>query len=159
RENIHSSPWKGRINIFHADVRNFGPGKTYDLVISNPPFYKNDLRSPDRQKNISKHSEALTIDALFEITAKLLDENGHFAILLPFHRSRPAEQTASKNGLYLREKLFVKQSADHPVFRTMMIFQKGRMETAYNREISIKDNGDAYTKEFTGLLKDYYLYL
>ena len=37
----------------------------YDLIISNPPFYENDLLPEDDGKNISKHSGALNLEELF----------------------------------------------------------------------------------------------
>ncbi len=158
RENVNASPWKDRINIFQKDIKNFSPGKTYDLIICNPPFYENDLRSPDDQKNVSKHSELLNMDELFELTCNLLKNNSHFAILLPFHRSNDAKQTALKHSLYLRENLFVRQSTNHNFFRSILMFHKEKAETT-NSEISIKNNGNVYTKEFIELLKDYYLHL
>jgi tRNA1Val (adenine37-N6)-methyltransferase len=158
-ENISSSQWKDRINIFHTNIRNFRPGKTYDLIISNPPFYENDLQSPDIQKNISKHSENLSLETLFGVANNLLGNNGHFALLLPFSRSNLAEQTALKSTFYLRKRVFVRQTTRHKFFRSMMIFQKAKPETITNNEISIKDNDNAYTNEFIDLLKGYYLNL
>src|SRR4026209_2804349 len=44
-ENAEASPWKDRIQIVNADVIAFPFNKKYDLIISNPPFYENELRS------------------------------------------------------------------------------------------------------------------
>ena len=46
-ENIASSPWTDRIKIFHADARAFEFPGQYDVIISNPPFYENELKGDD----------------------------------------------------------------------------------------------------------------
>lgn len=38
--NFHSSPWPERLQVFHQRIQDFDPGKKYDLIISNPPFFK-----------------------------------------------------------------------------------------------------------------------
>src|SRR5690242_18924742 len=42
--NSQNSHWKDRLNIFHADIKTWGVEKQYDLIISIPPFFENDLR-------------------------------------------------------------------------------------------------------------------
>ncbi|HEX6333160.1 MAG TPA: methyltransferase, partial [Flavisolibacter sp.] len=38
-ENIKASPWATRIHVIQQDVNDLQPGRAYDVVISNPPFY------------------------------------------------------------------------------------------------------------------------
>jgi len=53
KENIAASPWSYRINIIHADARNYPFPQKYDVIISNPPFYQNVLNTDDKMKNIT----------------------------------------------------------------------------------------------------------
>ncbi len=77
KENIHASPWKNQIKIFNADIKQWNAPTKYDLIISNPPFYENDLLPEDDGKNISKHSAALNLEELFAIAINSLAENGY----------------------------------------------------------------------------------
>ncbi|HUS02889.1 MAG TPA: methyltransferase, partial [Chitinophagaceae bacterium] len=71
-ENFIRSKWNDRIKIFYTDIRKFAPAKKYDLIITNPPFYENELLSTEKNKNIAKHDEGLTFRDLTGIITKHL---------------------------------------------------------------------------------------
>ena len=73
KENILFSPWKDQIKIFNADIKQWNAPTKYDLIISNPPFYENDLLPEDDGKNISKHSAALNLEELFATRNKFFN--------------------------------------------------------------------------------------
>ncbi len=157
-ENVNASPWHRQIKVCYGDIKTWNRALKYDLVISNPPFYENDLLPEDDGKNISKHSATLSLEELVTIANNLLNENGAMAVLLPWHRSKLFENTASQHFLFVTEKLQIKQSPSHNYFRTMLMLQK-QETTAVKKDIIIKDNDNEYTNEFKELLEDYYLYL
>lgn len=156
--NVTASPWHERIKVFHSNIKNWKAPMKYDLIISNPPFYENDLLPADEGKNISKHSAALSLEELIVITKNLLNENGTLAVLLPWHRTKSFENIALKYSLFIKEKMKVKQTTSHNYFRTMLIFKKTKSETI-ETELTIKNSENKYSDEFKSLLKDYYLYL
>lgn len=156
--NISQSPWKERIQLYHCDINAFAPAKQYDFIISNPPFYESDLASADVAKKIAHHNAGLTLQALLAVVKIHLKENGYFAVLLPYHRSSWFESIAVEEDFFVIRKVHVKQSIQHPFFRTFLLLSKERA-TNYEEEIAIKDSDKAYTPAFVSLLKDYYLYL
>lgn len=157
-ENIHASPWKNQIRIFNSDIKNWDAPLKYDLIISNPPFYENDLLPEDDRKNISKHSVALNLEELVTVIVGLLNENGMFTVLLPWQRTLVFENIASQRSLFVKEKVEVKQTASHNYFRTILLLQKHPTVVLRN-EVTIKNNYVDYSDEFKYLLKGYYLYL
>src|SRR5690349_10557815 len=44
-ENIQNAPWKEHITIQHQDILEYHPGRLYDAIICNPPFYENEWTS------------------------------------------------------------------------------------------------------------------
>ncbi len=110
KENFEQSPWKERLSIFNTDILKFDAGKKYDCIISNPPFFENDLKSSDKNKNAAKHDTTLTLEQLLQTVQKLLNEDGSFAVLLPYHRIEECILLAEKIGLYLNKKVLVKQT-------------------------------------------------
>ncbi len=158
KENFENSNWKERLHIFNTDICNFKPGKKYDFIISNPPFFENDLKSPHQNKNAAKHDTELNLETLSEIVKKLLLPAGHFAVLLPYHRTSYFISEAKQQGLYCNETVLVKQTAGHSYFRSMLLFS-GNKTITVEKKISIKGAEGNYTEAFSGLLKDYYLYL
>jgi tRNA1Val (adenine37-N6)-methyltransferase len=160
-ENVAASPWKENISVINADVRNFVPGEKFDCIISNPPFYENELRSDNEKKNLAHHGNELKLEALLHFITKNLAEGGSFFLLLPYKRNEEIKKLFSNNQLHVASICFVRQSAKHEYFRIML---KGNCDTVKKEEteideISIWNDKQQYTQVFTELLKEYYLYL
>lgn len=160
-ENINKSPWPGRINIFYGDIREFEFTKKYDIIISNPPFYENELKGNNSKKNIAHHNEELHFKELINIINQNLNPEGSFYLLLPFKRNEEIRNLLIENNLAITQLVFVRPSIIHNFFRIMA---EGKIKTDSAAEIkideiSIKDENDQFTKYFTYLLKDYYLHL
>ncbi len=158
RENIAASDWKKRINVFETAVQHFRSTEKYDLIISNPPFFQNDLASPAEDKNMAKHSSSLSLDELFQNIHGHLSGKGFAALLLPYHRREEAKKIAAKYQLHLLNEISVKQSSLHSYFRSILLFSN-QPETFQPGEILIRDSYNEYPEAFKALLKDYYLYL
>ena len=157
-ENFEQSPWKERLNIFNADIKKFKSDKKYDCIISNPPFFEGGLKSNNNNKNAAKHDTTLTMQELLTAVQQYLQQDGFFVMLLPFHRVNYCIGAAEKIGLFLSQKILVKQTPGHDYFRGILFFSK--QKPSFNpEEIIIKNEMGNYTTIFTELLKDYYLYL
>ncbi len=157
-ENFETSPWKERLQVIHTDITQYNPGKKYDLIISNPPFFEDDLKSPGQNKNAAKHDSTLTLQILLQKTKTLLEEDGMFAVLLPFHRTEYFISICKRAGLFCKQQTLVKQTPAHSYFRSMLLFTCNET-TAKETTIIIKEKDGSYSEDFTALLKDYYLYL
>ena len=156
-ENMDASPWKERLQVICGDARMVHLGKKYDLIISNPPFFENDLKSDDGKRNLALHSEALGFEELITVIKLHLEEDGMFAVLLPYHRKNDFIDLAAKNDFFLVEEVSVKQTPAHPFFRSMLLFGSVGV-TALQSTIIIRE-GEQYSDAFIDLLKDYYLKL
>ncbi|HJS54591.1 MAG TPA: methyltransferase [Chitinophagaceae bacterium] len=161
RINVDSSPWKEQINIVQADTKLFPFEKRFDLIMSNPPFYEKEIRSATDNKNIAHHGKELKLEELFRIIKNNLAADGNFFLLLPYKRNEEIRKLLKDHELQISKLLFVRQSVKHGYFRIML---KGKLseekdeETEFD-EMSIWNENQQYTKEFTQLLNDYYLHL
>jgi tRNA1Val (adenine37-N6)-methyltransferase len=158
--NFQQSPWNERLHVHHSSIQQFNQSSNqlYNFIISNPPFFENDLKSKNTKRNIALHSDALSLEELLFAINSLLIEDGNFAVLLPFHRSDFFEKLVSKKNYFLQKKILVKQTPKHEYFRSMSFFGKQEMSKNIS-SIIIKDEENKYTGEFALLLKDYYLNL
>lgn len=157
KENFEASPWAQRLNIIYADITLFEISKKYDLIICNPPFFENDLRSADAAKNAAKHDTHFELQQLPGIINERLSESGTWAVLLPFHRVGYFEMEASKLNFYPSRIILVRQTPTHDYFRGILFFSRKEDPPAIT-EMSIRKTGGAYSDAFIALLKDYYLY-
>lgn len=156
-QNFAASPWKERLKIYNTTINEFKRDYLYDLIISNPPFFENDLKSSNNKRNLALHSSELTLEELLQAITLNLKNDGHFAVLLPYHRTEYFE-TIAKQKYFLQEKVLVKQTPGHDYFRSMLLFSPFPTQTN-QYEIIIREKEKQYSNEFTELLKEYYLYL
>lgn len=161
KQNILASPWKDRIEVFNKDIKNYNVEKKYDLVISNPPFYENELKSPDIRKNIAHHQTHLLPAELVQAIKNNIADTGKFFLLLPYKKKDEWLLLLNRSGLKTEQIVFVKQTVNHPSFFRMII--KGSagdgLENIKESTMTIKDGNNQYTDAFKLLLKDYYLHL
>lgn len=157
RENVGESKWNQRISVHHTDILDFKSLRRYELVISNPPFFENSLKSDRSHRNLAKHEAALGLQVLFRLAQGITTETGCFALMLPAERAEDAIQNAHSAAMHLRDKAMVRQTEKHGYFRTMLIFSKEK-GMAKEEEITIRREGN-YTDRFSALLQPYYLFL
>jgi tRNA1Val (adenine37-N6)-methyltransferase len=157
-ENINGSKWKNHCAIYNEDIRNFKSEKKYDIIISNPPFYENQLSSTVDKINLARHQKGLLLADLFEVVEKSITDDGCFFLLLPgFRRSECLEKAHSLN-FFPEHIVDVKQTNKHAIFRSMFCFTKIPTQTTVE-EINIKEADGNYSDVFVSLLKDYYFSL
>jgi len=170
--NFKLSSWHEQLNLVHDSIQNFGnnTNRRYDVIITNPPFYEGDLKSPDENKNTAAHSTALPWNVLIENVAKLLTDGGSFFVLIPTLRAYTMQKLCNTNGLTLVMEVLVHNTAKTLPIRAMQKFTKlrvGQMDAdkpidipqVKRTKIFIKDTDNNYSPEFNALLKDYYLHL
>ncbi len=170
--NFSISKWSDRLNLVNDSIQNYAANfiatenekNRFDIIITNPPFYEGDLKSPDANKNKAAHSTELSWTSLVENSYSLLKEEGHFFVLVPTLRAYTMQKLAEANHMYLAEEVLVYNDAKHLPFRSFLHFQKNsntpdKENSVLRNKIVIKNADNTYSTAFTELLKDYYLHL
>lgn len=158
-ENFKQSPWSERLQVTQTDIKQF-PVTGYDVIISNPPFYENDLRSEAGNKNLAHHDAGLLLQDLIAIIKQQLNNNSVFFLLLPYKRETEVLDFMQQEHLSAIQITNVKQTEKHSYFRTMIMgtHTKAGLLPVKN-ELAIRNSENDYTNEFTMLLQAYYLHL
>lgn len=159
QENFRNSPWKSGLFVSHADITQFEFSRKYDIIVSNPPFFKASLKSSNEQKNIAKHITSLPYSTLASIVFANLADKGRFYILLPTKEFEMFEKIATENQLALLEKTNIRHDTLSEYFRTIGVFTNIAVQKSNTKSLTIKDSNNEYTPEIIKLIKDYYLYL
>jgi len=156
--NFSKSPWKSRVKVIQSPIQQFKPEKKYDLIFSNPPFFRNHLAGKSATKNMALHDQLLSQEDLFTSVSGLLSDQGRFAVMYPKSEAEKLAILFETNGFYCNEKLFIKDTLAKSVLRVIQVFS--RITSITNEETLIikKIDGD-YTEEFIRYLKPYYLRL
>ncbi|MFM9020264.1 MAG: tRNA1(Val) (adenine(37)-N6)-methyltransferase [Sediminibacterium sp.] len=155
KHNFLLSPWSDQLRSIHADIRTWVTDERYDVIISNPPFYENDLHSPDARRNDALHSERLTLEELEQAVNKMLKPGGGWGILLPHARVGYFLDVTNRIGWKLLHRLDVYNEGKKEPFRSCLWFGR-EGEPTMQQQLTIKQSG-IYTEEFRQLLGSYYL--
>ena len=165
--NFSLSPWKERLFLVNDSIQKYAAKKRssimneqtfFDVIVSNPPFFEGDLKSPDVNKNKAAHSIDLPWVNLIESVVNLLAKDGSFFVLVPTLRAYTMQKLAETHQLYLAEEVLVYNDAKHLPFRSLLQFKKNKGNVQRNK-IIIKDAENQYSSVFTSLLAPYYLHL
>ncbi|MCL2597291.1 MAG: methyltransferase [Paludibacter sp.] len=162
QENFRNSQFSNRISIKKIDFRKFlSKREKFDLVICNPPFFVNSLQSPENKRNIARHSVCLTHEELLTNAKNLLTEEGKISIILPLAEGEKAKNFAQKIGLALSRctKVFPKENMPAKRILLEFILNKNNENQTLTEDfllLETKQRG-IYTKEYTELVKDFYL--
>jgi len=158
-KNFQNSSFVDRLKVYQQDFQTYfaeNPGKRYDLIISNPPFFLNSLESPKANKTVAKHTDKAFFEELIRVIAKHLTENGLCWLILPLQSAELVKELSVLNDLFLRRIVTV-YSFEHSIpHREILSLGLSRSE-AENSKLVIYESIGNYTAEYKQLLKPYFI--
>lgn len=155
-QNFKESKWGDRLSCHQTSIQDFQADQKYDLIICNPPYFKNSKQGADSDKNQALHSSSLEAEDLLDHVIRLLDPDGSFYLIYPEQEMKAFKTMALTKGLFPVRKVIVRNQKNQPVFRVMAHFRLLEMKETLS-ELNIRKADRKYTKESWELLKDYYL--
>lgn len=158
-ENFENSPWSDRLFCFHAGLDEFvdEPEDEYDIVLSNPPFYAEDYKTENSQRDLARFQDALPFEELIEAADLLLSENGIFAAILPFKEEQRFVDLCAEFELFPVKITRVKGNSSTPIVRSLLAFKRYELSTLQADELIIETARHHYTNDYIDLTKDFYL--
>ncbi len=157
-ENFENSPWNDRLFCYHASLEEFTEeiDDTYDLIVSNPPFYDENFTSAEATRNTARFTEALPFSELIKNAAKLLSVKGVFCLIIPHKNQKEVLQLAKEAGFYLQKITLVQGNTNAPVKRNLLQFGFTEV-TLVKTHLIIEKERHEYTQEYQDLVKAFYL--
>lgn len=161
RENVERSPWKGRIRVEQADARHLPDAWTgrFDTVVSNPPYFVEDVKSPFSGRNQARHADALDAVSLLESVCRVLSAGGTFSVVLPAESASGFVASAMRRQLSLKRQVWVHTKSGLPPKRVLMEFSSAPVRQTAVGRLVIEERPREYSPEFAELLRPYYLAL
>jgi tRNA1Val (adenine37-N6)-methyltransferase len=159
QQNFNDGPWADRMEIFHLPFQELHQthGYKYDLIVSNPPYYTDHLKTRHQERNIALHGLSLTFEELAAGVREALSEQGTFYAILPERQMEQLVQCFQKLGMYAGTKVNVLDRPGAPILRVIRAFGSSPPTTSVDKEIIIKDAARNYSSDYASLLKDFLL--
>jgi tRNA1Val (adenine37-N6)-methyltransferase len=158
-QNAKESPWHDRIRIHHSAIQNFSSTNKYDLIISNPPYYRNakNMGIEDEKRALARHDKDLSFEDLCKEAYRLMKNKGMFWLILPHQEGLKFIQIAKQHNLQLHYKINIKPKPEKEINRLILAFgisTKIYIESTF----TIYQSDGIATDEYVELTKDFYLW-
>lgn len=144
--NFAASPWADRLEaipvrlqdyvseaVSHGVANEFVHGvsggetpvaRRFDLIVSNPPFFKASLKAPEARRRTARHDDTLPPAELIAAARQLLSPAGRLAVIYPPEEARAFVLEAEAAGLYLTRLTCVVSVAGQPPKRHLLEFSR-----------------------------------
>ena len=160
-ENFERSVWADRLFCFHSTFQDFAKerkedGETYDLIISNPPFYTDNVKNNNRARNKARSTSFLSFVELISGVSKILSNQGEFTTIIPFKEEVKFIEISKQNKLFLNKICRVKGNNNSDIKRSLLTFSFYKKQLDENNLI-IETSRHLYTDEYINLTKNFYI--
>ena len=155
-ENFQNSPWKNNLHLIHHNFLQYSPAHHYDCIISNPPYFDEDITPENKSRQIARHTHSLSLKDFIEKSQSILSPQGNICLILPVQKEKDLQHILSNTHLYINKLTYVKGHIEAPVKR--LLIQLSRNKTpGITDTLVIEKERHQYTRAYITLTRDFYL--
>ena len=154
--NIANSPWSNRVEALTADFNDYTAQEPFDLIVSNPPFFTENVMAPDRNRNLARHSVSLTMEHLIAKSKSMLAGDGRLALITPIEQELHIRTCVVKTAMSIKRLAIVVPVEGAAPKRILWELVKSPVETV-EEQITIKHVDASYSQQYIALTQDFYL--
>ncbi|WP_256004934.1 tRNA1(Val) (adenine(37)-N6)-methyltransferase [Pedobacter deserti] len=154
--NFASSPFSTRLEAYHNDIASYETQTRYDLIVSNPPYFVDDLKNPEARKRVARHTDHSFFIALLQKASALLAPGGSMWLILPLKQAGFIKDQAPVYGLHLQRRIDISSDENKPVIRQIIVLGH-RQEEVKTEHFYIYEREGFHTEAYRRLLKDFFL--
>ena len=158
-DNFENSDWSDRLYCYNTSFQKFVDDtnkETYDLIVSNPPFYTEDYITKNSSRNKARFTSSLTFKELIGGISKILSKSGFFSTIIPFKEESTFICLAEQHSLHLNKICRVQGNKNSEIKRSLMTFSFNKVKISETNLI-IENSRHKYTKEYEELTNNFYL--
>jgi len=158
-DNFENSDWSDRLYCYNTSFQKFVDDtnkETYDLIVSNPPFYTEDYITKNSSRNKARFTSSLTFKELIGGISKILSKSGFFSTIIPFKEESTFICLAEQHSLHLNKICRVQGNNNSDIKRSLMTFSFNKVKISETNLI-IENSRHKYTKEYEELTNNFYL--
>ena len=145
--------FQARLQDWKSDI-----GDCYDLIVSNPPYFQNSLKNPDRGRELARHTDSLGYEELIAHSARLLKEEGQLALILPAEAEEEIRNLAARYSLFPTHITRVYSKETKPARRVILAFsRKNSIVGLIEDSLVLEDEKGGRSAAHSKLCEEFYL--
>ena len=157
-ENFLASPWSDRLHIHVTPIQVFAPSQSYDVVLSNPPYFINSQEPPNKRRHEARHTVTLDHASLFAAADRLLHPQGTLNVVLPYTEGLQILDLAKQPGFFCTRQYSFRTRQGKPIERWLLEFSRMERETDTGEILLYKEKLE-WSDSYVELTRDFYLKL
>ncbi|GGI25274.1 tRNA1(Val) (adenine(37)-N6)-methyltransferase [Pedobacter mendelii] len=154
--NFKLSVFSNRLSVKNIAIEQFQHANKYDLIVSNPPFFVNDLKNEEKRKGIARHADEDFFSILIKKSISMLSDAGKIWLILPVKQANEVIEIATASGINLVEKVHIHSDKSKKEFRQIICFSKEQVNFK-EYDFFIYESLKVHTEAYKNLLKDFFL--
>lgn len=157
-ENCQASPFSQRIHVKEGRLQVYAEEECFDMIVSNPPYFPDHLKSSDAQRNQALHTDSLSFDELLQKARHLLADSGSLWIILPPRQMRDFTALAAQQNLHSVVQFLIRDNANKPIHREVVCFTPSpALPIIPPQMLCLKLEDGSYSEEYKALLAGFLL--
>src|SRR5690554_3575321 len=156
-DNFRNSSFADRLSVYHIGIEDYKTTVSYDLIVSNPPFFINSLKNTDKRKSLSRHSSVEFYRKMFEKCGSFLTPTGSFQIIWPLEIRDQVLSLSLEANLFLNEETYIRSFPDFEPFRVISVFKRSSPELYVSSDFVIYEKEGIYSDAYKDLLKPFFI--
>lgn len=156
--NAAASPFASRLHMVRADLAAFRPEAPFDCILSNPPYFEEDLLPPDPVRAAARHTSGLPFTRLVGEAVRLMTPGAQMHVIIPHTARERFTAICATRGLSLTRATEVLTSARKPPRRILLTFvnDPAPADTLTTRLVLTAPDGSR-SEAYAALTRDFYL--
>lgn len=155
QENIDNSTFENPFEVIRGDFLKHEFVEKFDLIISNPPYFDEGVKSIVKSRKTARHDDFLPFDEFIKKSLVLLEDEGAFYMILPAEKIEKLERVLNSEPYNLSKCCFV-SSFENQTSKLVLIKVSAREKTS-NETLIIYEEKNVYTQAFKEMTSEYYL--
>lgn len=160
-ENFERSPWPDRLSarlISFQELASEGKMK-FDHIVSNPPYFKNSLHTPDPKRTLARHGTGLSFGEIIRGAVSILKIEGKLSLIVPYQAVPEILDSSTACGLFCTRQLLVKPNPTKDVIRALLELSFSDVRTKTETLHIEEGKRHNYSQAYKELTKEFYLRL
>lgn len=159
RINFEASPWASHLSANNCSLQELVDDGGYDLIVSNPPYFQNSLKNPDKGRATARHTDSLSYAELLAHAKRLLKNDGTLSLILPAAAESEILELAKINQLDPTHITYVHSKEGKPTKRILVSMKADSItdQELINNHLYIESATSPRSEEYKELTKDFYL--
>jgi len=156
--NVNLCKWSTRIKVENIDLQGYDSGRDkFDLIVTNPPYFRDSLKNPDKRKSATRHNDSLSSADLLEGVSRLIEDEGLLQLILPYVEGNIFIAEAQQYNLYCNKILKIRSMPTSGIGRLILGFSKKKTKVTEKFLTIESGRRHDFTEDYKNLTKDFYL--